>query len=702
MRGAFRPIRTLVVHPEPDSLADSLATVGDIAVGTATTARSAREQLNTGEFNCMVTAFELPDTDGLELLATVRQSHPDLPVILIPGDGSEALASRAISAGVAEYLPKPTTASEFQRLTECITDAVTQAQPHQRLRELTTASNDIHWMFTADWDETQFINEAYADIWGRSPDRLQTDPLDFLNGVHPDDRDRVRTAMEQLSGGESVDFEARVNEAEDYQRWVWIQGEPIRDGTGDIVRVTGFARDITGRVERRQQLEYAEARFRTLAEYFPNGGVHFFDTDLRYQYASGSGFDPIDTSPEDLVGNTIYEVEPYTDAVTETLESLMQGTLDGEYRTTEIPYESRIFEIHSVPVRNDGNTVTGGFFIALDVTEQRESERELAARSAAMEASIDGIAILDADNEYTFLNQAHAAIYGYDDPEAFLGNSWRMCYSDTERERVESEVLPRLSEEGAWRGEVIGKRKDGSTFPQELSLSVTENGRIICVVRDISERKDRTRQLERQNERLEKFTSVVTHDLQSPLNVVAGRLELAEEECDSLHLAKASESARRAMDLLVDLRTLAREGEDVGEVEEVALNVLVEECWDSVETAAATLNTDAERVVYADRSRLRQVFENLFRNAIEHGPAEVTVWIGETDEGFYVADDGPGIPSADRELVFETGYSTSESNTGYGLDIVREIVAAHGWDISVTESAAGGARFDITGMERGS
>jgi signal transduction histidine kinase len=81
-----------------------------------------------------------------------------------------------------------------------------------------------------------------------------------------------------------------------------------------------------------------------------------------------------------------------------------------------------------------------------------------------------------------------------------------------------------------------------------------------------------------------------------------------------------------------------------------------------------------------------------------HTSAGVNVTVGALDDGFYVADDGPGIPESERDDVFEAGYSTNEDGTGFGLDIVREIVEAHGWTIAVTESESGGARFEITGL----
>ncbi len=150
--------------------------------------------------------------------------------------------------------------------------------------------------------------------------------------------------------------------------------------------------------------------------------------------------------------------------------------------------------------------------------------------------------------------------------------------------------------------------------------------------------------------------------------------------------------------LITDLLTLAQDGETVTDREPVALASLVEDCWTNVETADATLVTDIDRTVLANESRLKQLFENLVRNAVEHAGADVTVTVGAVDDGFYVADDGPGIPEADRDTVFEVGYSTSTEGTGFGLSIARKVAEAHGWEINVRDSADGGARFEVTGV----
>jgi PAS domain S-box-containing protein len=218
---------------------------------------------------------------------------------------------------------------------------------------------------------------------------------------------------------------------------------------------------------------------------------------------------------------------------------------------------------------------------------------------------------------------------------------------------------------------------------------------------DITDQKATERRLERQNERLDAFASVISHDLRNPLNVANLRLELAADECDSPHLESIAEAHDRMNALIDDLLTLAREGNQVSDVEAVALADLVQNCWRNVETADATIDLRVDQSIQANRSRLAQLFENLIRNAVDHAGRNATVVVGPVgdQDGLYVEDDGPGIPEDERDEVFEAGYSTAEGGTGFGLSIVDEVATAHGWDIRVTTGTEGGARFEITNVE---
>ncbi|MFP4625230.1 MAG: ATP-binding protein [Natronomonas sp.] len=213
------------------------------------------------------------------------------------------------------------------------------------------------------------------------------------------------------------------------------------------------------------------------------------------------------------------------------------------------------------------------------------------------------------------------------------------------------------------------------------------------------ELRENQRELERQNERLEEFTSVVSHDLRNPLTVASGRLELVEERHDvDGQLTAVGDALKRMDELIEDLLALARQGESVGETEMVEIESVARAAWESVPTDHHQFEVADSTTVDADRSRLRQLFENLFRNAVEHGVVDdrtLTVRVGTLgdDLGFFVEDDGEGIPPERRDRIFDVTARSGES--GFGLAIVRRIVDAHGWTLEATESDAKGARFEI-------
>jgi PAS domain S-box-containing protein len=250
--------------------------------------------------------------------------------------------------------------------------------------------------------------------------------------------------------------------------------------------------------------------------------------------------------------------------------------------------------------------------------------------------------------------------------------------------------------------EVYGTFCFYGTEPRSDQFSTWEVTLVDLMSRWVSaelERKLAHTRLEETNKQLEEFASIVSHDLQSPLNVARGRVDLLAEDCSSEHLDHVRNALDRMEALIDDLLELSLQGKQVATFEPVDLADRCDSWWDRIDTRTATLEVDVDRRLRADPDRLHQVIENLVCNAIDHGGEGVTITIGELDDGFYVADDGPGIPPDARDEVFEAGYSTAADGSGFGLRIVREIVDAHGWNIVVTESSAGGTRFEITGVE---
>ncbi len=327
------------------------------------------------------------------------------------------------------------------------------------------------------------------------------------------------------------------------------------------------------------------------------------------------------------------------------------------------------------------------------------------AHNTVVENIRDGVFVLDRDDRVTDINEMAEDILGVEDGTGRHAEEVLAAYPGLYERYAD---VDRIKEE-------IGLDDGDQRRFFHIQISPLYDSRDrqmgrLFLIHDITDQKRRQQELERQNERLDQFASLVSHDLRNPLNVAEGYVDIVEETGDTEYLEKIDDSLDRMGQLIDDVLTLAREGQTITETDSVDLTEIAREAWGNVDTAEAVLEVRSAASFEASHDRLLRVFENLFRNAIEHGRADVRIRVGALDgsvglspegRGFYVEDDGPGIPAEERDQVLEDGYTTSEEGTGLGLSIVSEIVEAHGWDVRVTESREGGARFEITGVEPG-
>ena len=213
---------------------------------------------------------------------------------------------------------------------------------------------------------------------------------------------------------------------------------------------------------------------------------------------------------------------------------------------------------------------------------------------------------------------------------------------------------------------------------------------------------ERGKTLQKQNNRLEEFAGIVSHDLRNPLAGAMGWFEMARETGDEAAFDRVDRALGRMDDLVSELLSLARMERDDIDSRATSLRSAVEEAWEYTDSPEATIVIDGPLgQVRADETRLLQVFGNLFRNSIQHGPDDVTVEVGllADDEGFYVADDGPGMGEGSLAAVGSLGEGDSEGALGIGLTSVGRIVMEHGWELSAANTEEG-LRFEIrTGEE---
>ena len=312
------------------------------------------------------------------------------------------------------------------------------------------------------------------------------------------------------------------------------------------------------------------------------------------------------------------------------------------------------------------------------------------------------LSLLDEEGVIRYQSPAIARLCGFEQAE-LVGSSCTEVFHPDDHDRVYN-AFKNVVASDEFSIEAVEYRHltaDGSYVWVEsvASSDPTPDGYYVINTRDISEKKAQQRELEHANERLESFARIVSHDLRNPLAVAQGYLEIAEAESPNDNHTTVETALNRMETLIESLLQSAFSEDTAVDLESVDLADLAETCWANIVHEAATLDITVDQPIRADVLGLTQLLENLFRNALEHGRDDGTIAIGPLGDGFYLEDDGTGIPPDAREHVFESGYSGDSEGTGLGLAIVQGIVDAHGWGLRLTESPSGGARFEFTGIE---
>jgi PAS domain S-box-containing protein len=494
-----------------------------------------------------------------------------------------------------------------------------------------------------------------------------------------------------------------------------VASEAIAAGVTDYLQKEGgssqyevLANRIQNTVDSHRATERAEDTqewANTLLEY-SSDFVLIIDETGRITYVSPSVSRVLGHTPDELTGADAFDfvhpddVEEAADTFAESLNRPTEEVnlkcriehSDGGHRWLEMRGQNLV----------DDQVIGGVLANARDITERKEIEEKRQISEYAIESALSGIGIANLDGELVTVNPSFLDLWGYETKDEVLGKSVTEFWKHPDEA---AKVTKTIEETGHWSGELLAVRKDGSTFHAQTSASIVtgDDGTPLALMSsfmDITARKKRDRERQKQIEQLEEFASVVSHDLRNPLNVATGRLQLAQDEYDGDHLEPVETALGRMDAIIEDTLVLAQEGQRVGDPESVPIHQFTQQCWEMVETPEATLEINGEFLICADQDRLSHVFENLFRNAVEHSEEAVTISVGQLDDvGFYVEDDGPGIPEEERTEVLEAGYSRSAEGTGFGLAIVNRIADAHNWTLSITDSTEGGARFEFTNVD---
>lgn len=323
---------------------------------------------------------------------------------------------------------------------------------------------------------------------------------------------------------------------------------------------------------------------------------------------------------------------------------------------------------------------------------------------ALVENTSEGLLTIDTDSQILFANPAIEEILGYT-PEELIGSSKMKIIPERLREVHEAglnQYLQTSEKHIDWTGvELPALHKDGHEVPVSVSLREHEyDGQRLFtgIFTDITERKQREQQLRDQKQELEEFAHVLSHDLQNPLTIANGYLDLIAEEHDVPEVEQVKKAVSRMKQIIEDTEHSTLNEDSAGALSVLPLHEVVQKAWRSVPTAEAELGLpDSAWNIRAHEGRLCQLLENLIRNSAEHGGEEVTVRVGILDgeQGFYVEDDGTGIQQEVKTQLETPSGLSRERDSGYGLEIVQKVVDEHDWGMEITDSRAGGARFEF-------
>jgi PAS domain S-box-containing protein len=719
------PIRVLHVGAEAaGATAKCLEREDDrLNVRRASTAREGLDRLDDG-VDCIVSDYDLPATNGIEFLETVRETRPDLPFVLFTGAGSERIASDAIAAGVTDYLPDEGEEQQYVALANRIGDAVDRYRTrrrHDANRRRCSRLIEQAPLGVLECDEEYEIvglNRAGEEILGYTEEELRGDTWETLGRQSQSGSERSNTNHEH-GGGLVPTPSAGETERPRIEETVRGNGEriacewhdhTITDDGGEVVAILSLFQDVTDRQSHEERLRRTTARLEVLFENSPDM-IDIHDADGTIVEANPRLCEVTGYAEDELVGMKVWDLDEGIDP--DEARSIWESMAIGDRHRLEGTYRCR--DGSTVPVevhlrRLDLNGDHRFMVISRDISARIEYERRLEATTARYRALVEnfpngGVFMFDENLEYTLAGGEGLEHVGLA-PDDFLGRRPDEVFpADIAAKLVETyrdtlagteHIFEQGFDEEHYRVRTLPVRSDDGEVV--AGLAVTQN---------VTEQKRREERLSRQKERLEEFAGVVSHDLRNPLAVAEGYLEMARTDCESEHLETVANAHRRMRVLIEDLLVLAREGYDPEAAEEMSIAAVARTSWRNVETADATLLTDTERTIQADRSQFQQLLENLFRNSVEHGGESVTVTVGDLDDladsddgrGFYVADDGTGISEADRTDVFESGYSTATDGTGFGLYIVGQLADRHGWTVRLVESDDGGARFEFDGVE---
>ena len=697
--------------------------------------------------DCVILDHRLPDMDAVSFLASLchGRTEPPVPVVVLTGQGNEAVAVRALKAGAQDYLVKGASEGEIQRAVGAAIERhvrpmdrtyrvlIIEDSPEDReicRRHLLQGPEQFEFM------EAEVGEAGIALCRTFNPDCVLLDyGLPDMDGIEVLTRLNIEYGRDSLAiimltgqGNEALAVRALKAGAEDY----FVKG-PALDGLGQAVRSAVEKAALRRRLE--EERREVERSRNELQVTLTSIGDAVISTDVRggITFLNGVAESLTGWTSSEAAGRSLEEVfvivneDSRMAAENPALRALREGVVVGLANHTLLIARDgveRPIDDSAAPIRDEKGSVLGAVLVFRDVTERRRTEQSLLLQSRVLESMIEGVSVADENGVIFYTNPTEDRLFGYERGELSGRHvSVQNDYSPEENERRVSEVIQSLRDGGSWTGEWRNRRKDGSvfiSFARITTLDVRGRQCLVCVREDITDRKDLEEELQRRISELafaarrkDEFLAMLAHELRNPLAPIRNSLhvlKLKNGDWEAIDVVREIMERQvghlgRLVDDLLDVSRITQ-GKVELKLERVDLARLVRQCaadhYTMFESAEITLNVESPETpvwVSGDATRLTQVLDNLLTNALKFtnpgGAVRISVAIEGELANVSVRDNGIGIPAELLSGVFDVfaqadkSLARSRGGLGLGLAIVSRLVTMHGGTVSARSEGHG-------------
>jgi PAS domain S-box-containing protein len=560
----------------------------------------------------------------------------------------------------------------------------------KKYRELIEDINDVVYEITANGKVT-YLSPAVESCLGYSPNELIGQSFEVV--IASEDRQRALAEFQKVLAGDLGPREYWAITKSGAERWIRTSSKPVF-AQGTLVGVRGVFADFTVSKKSEETLRQSEETFRQIFEAIPNPTALWERQDdgtITLDRVNQAGIEATDGRALELLGESLEVIHAaHPQGIALIQQTMATGEPNLRIKVQQPGPEGQEYFLIDC-IKTAESTVLA---ISSDITESQRAENALRESEqkyrALVEHMQEGLAVTDATGHFTFLNRRACAMFGYTEQE-LQGQHWTILVPERERERIREAERKRRVEGTHSSLEVSFLTKEGQELPlifrasSLASVDGTYQGTLGMLI-DISERKQAEDLLQRQKTELSEFAQNMTHDLRNLLLGIQGYTSLLLEEPDPTYAEKIIQATGHMNSLLHRSLALAEAGLIIEKTAEVDLTRLVRDVAKLTIPQKIHFTQDALPTVQGDAEKLSQIFQNLFENAMVHGePRQITVSTRMVDGGqeLLVKNDGKPILPEHRPHLFTRAFTTKEGAGGLGLAIVRKLVEAHGWQITL-------------------